>query len=198
MAAIHPGPSLQDAEDSALSAIGRAWWLVLFFGVLSIVLGIVAMVWPSASVAVVAYILAIWLVVTGIFSLVRGFATGLSGGMRALFFITGILSMLLGLFAFSGHEDSIFRAEWILAIFIGIAFLFQGFGALFAAAESRDGRGWNIFGGIVLVIAGVVVLVVPIGSLFALAVVVGIWLIVMGIFALVSAFSIRAAANRLV
>jgi hypothetical protein len=126
------------------------------------------------------------------------FRVGLSGGMRALFFISGILSMLLGLFAFSGHEDSIFRAEWILAIFIGIAFLFQGFGALFAAAESRDGRGWNIFGGIVLVIAGIVVLVVPLGSLFALAVVVGIWLIIMGIFALVSAFSIRAAANRLV
>lgn len=197
MAALNSGTSLEDAEDSALSAIGRAWWLVLFFGVLSILLGIVAMVWPSASVAVIAYILAIWLIISGVFSLVRGFATGLSGGMRALFFITGILSVVLGLFAFSGHEDSIFRAEWILAIFIGIAFLFQGFGALFAAAESREGRGWNIFGGIVLVIAGIVVLVVPLKSLFALAIVVGVWLIIMGIFALVSAFSIKSAADRI-
>ncbi len=197
MAAYDSGPSLQEAENSALSAIGRAWWLVLFFGVLSILLGIVAMVWPSASVAVIAYILAIWLVISGVFSLVRGFASGISGGMRALFFITGILSIVLGLFAFSGHEDSIFRAEWILAIFIGIAFLFQGFGALFAAAESSEGRGWNIFGGLVLVIAGIVVLVVPLKSLFALAIVVGIWLIIMGIFALVSAFSIKSAADRL-
>jgi uncharacterized membrane protein HdeD (DUF308 family) len=197
MAEYKSGPSLLEAEDSALSAIGRAWWLVLFFGVLSILLGIVAMVWPSASVAVIAYILAIWLIVSGVFSLVRGFASGISGGMRALFFITGILSVVLGLFAFSGHEDSIFRAEWILAIFIGIAFLFQGFGALFAAAESSSGRGWNIFGGLVLIIAGIIVLVVPLKSLFALAIVVGIWLIIMGIFALVSAFSIKAAADRL-
>ena len=198
MAVIFPGTSLQESEDSALAAIGRAWGLVLFFGVLSVILGIVAMVWPNASVAVVAYILAIWLVVSGLFTMIRAFAHGLTGGMRALLLITGILSLILGLFAFSGHEDSIFRAEWILAIFIGISFLFQGFAALFAAAESPAGRGWNIFGGIVLLIAGIVVLVVPAGSLFALAFVVGIWLLIMGIFAIISAFSIKSAANKLV
>jgi uncharacterized membrane protein HdeD (DUF308 family) len=197
MAVIFPGTSLQDSEDSALAALGRAWWLVLFFGIVSIGLGIAVMVWPNASVAVVAYILAIWLVISGIFTIVRGFAGGISGGMRALLIITGILSLILGLFAFSGHEDSIFRAEWILAIFIGISFLFQGFAALFAAAESGQGRGWNIFGGIVLLIAGIVVLVVPGKSLFALAIVVGVWLLIMGIFAIVSAFSIKSTVNRL-
>jgi uncharacterized membrane protein HdeD (DUF308 family) len=194
--------AMLDAEtslnDSPLSAIGRAWWLVLFFGLISIGLGVVALFQPEGSVEVIAILLAIYLIVSGLFSIIRAFAHGLSGGMRALLIITGVISLVLGFFALSGGEDSIFRAEWILAIFIGISFLFQGFAALFNGVESPVGRGWNIFGGIVLLIAGVIVLAVPYRSLFALALIVGIWLIIMGIFAVISSFSIKSATKDLV
>ena len=193
--AMLDSPSLQ---DSPLSAIGRAWWLVLLFGLISIGLGVIALLQPEGSVEVVAILLAIWLIVSGLFSIIRAFGHGLSGGLRALLIITGVISMILGFFALSGGEESVFRAEWILAIFIGISFLFQGFAALFGAVESSVGRGWNIFGGIVLLIAGIVVLAVPYRSLFALALIVGIWLIIMGIFAVVSSFSIKSATRNLV
>ena len=193
--AMLDSPSLQ---DSPLSALGRAWWLVLLFGLISIGLGVIALLQPEGSVEVVAILLAIWLIVSGLFSIIRAFGHGLSGGLRALLIITGVISMILGLFALSGGEESVFRAEWILAIFIGISFLFQGFAALFGAVESSVGRGWNIFGGIVLLIAGVIVLAVPYRSLFALALIVGIWLIIMGIFAVISSFSIKSATKNLV
>ena len=193
--AMLDSPSLQ---DSPLSALGRAWWLVLLFGLISIGLGVIALLQPEGSVEVVAILLAIWLIVSGLFSIIRAFGHGLSGGLRALLIITGVISMILGLFALSGGEESVFRAEWILAIFIGISFLFQGFAALFGAVESSVGRGWNIFGGIVLLIAGIVVLAVPYRSLFALALIVGIWLIIMGIFAVISSFSIKSATKNLV
>lgn len=193
--AMLDSPSLQ---DSPLSALGRAWWLVLLFGLISIGLGVIALLQPEGSVEVVAVLLAIWLIVSGLFSIIRAFGHGLSGGLRALLIITGVISMILGFFALSGGEESVFRAEWILAIFIGISFLFQGFAALFGAVESSVGRGWNIFGGIVLLIAGIVVLAVPYRSLFALALIVGIWLIIMGIFAVISSFSIKSATKNLV
>lgn len=193
--AMLDSPSLQ---DSPLSALGRAWWLVLLFGLISIGLGVIALLQPEGSVEVVAILLAIWLIVSGLFSIIRAFGHGLSGGLRALLIITGVISMILGFFALSGGEESVFRAEWILAIFIGISFLFQGFAALFGAVESSVGRGWNIFGGIVLLIAGVIVLAVPYRSLFALALIVGIWLIIMGIFAVISSFSIKSATKNLV
>lgn len=192
MAMLDSEPSLQ---DSPLSVIGRAWWLVLFFGLISIGLGAIALFQPEGSVEVIAVLLAIWLIVSGLFSIFRAFSHGITGGMRALLIITGVISMILGFFALGGGEGNIFRAEWILAIFIGIAFLFQGFAALFNAVESAVGRGWNIFGGIVLLIAGVVVLAVPYRSLFALALIVGIWLIIIGIFAVVSSFSIKSATK---
>lgn len=177
--------------DSGLSAIGRHWGLVLFFGICSVVIGIVALVWPAATVVVIAILVAAWLIVTGIYQIIRGFSRGLSGGLRALLIISGVLSLILGLIAISG----MFRAVEILAIFIGIGFLFRGFGLLFTGAEGGPGRGWDIFGGIVMLIGGFVVLVWPGISLVTLAWVAGIWLIVGGIFEIIAAFNLRKMAK---
>lgn len=178
-------------SDTALAAIGRHWGVLLFLGIVSVVVGIIAVAWPTATVVVIAVLLATWLIVSGIFGIARGFAPGLSGGVRALLLITGVLSIVLGLIAFR----SAFQAVEILAIFIGIAFLFRGFGSVFVAAEVKEGRGWNIFGGIVMLIGGIVVLTWPGMSLTTLAWVAGIWLVVGGIFEIIAAFRLRSLAN---
>ncbi|MGA0209328.1 MAG: HdeD family acid-resistance protein, partial [Candidatus Nanopelagicales bacterium] len=118
---------IEETPDNLMTAIGRNWWVLLFPGVLSLAVGVVALVWPGKTVIVVAIVFAIWLIVSGIFSLVRGFAHGLTGGMRALFIITGILSLVLGIFAIRGE----FQELYILSLFIGIGFLFRGFSSLF-------------------------------------------------------------------
>ena len=180
-----------DLDESGLASIGRHWGLVLALGITSIIVGIIAIVWPGATIVVIAILVAAWLIVSGIFQIVRGFSRGLSGGMRALLFISGVLSLILGLFAISG----VWQAVEILAIFIGIGFLFRGFGLLFESAESSAGRGWSIFGGIVMLIGGFVVLAWPGISLVTLAWVAGIWLVVGGIFEIIAAFKLRSLAK---
>lgn len=182
---------IEETPDNLMTAIGRNWWVLLFAGVLSLAVGVVALVWPGKTVIVVAIVFAIWLIVSGIFSLVRGFAHGLTGGMRALFIITGILSLVLGIFAIRGE----FQELYILSLFIGIGFLFRGFASLFLGFESKEGRGSNIFFGIVMIIGGVVVLVWPIESLITLTWVVGIWLMIIGIYEVIAAFSVKRMAN---
>ena len=182
---------VEESSDNIMTAIGRNWWVLLFAGVLSLIVGIAALVWPGKTVLVVAIVFAIWLIVSGIFSLVRGFAPGLSGGMRALFIITGILSLILGIFAIRGEFQELF----ILSLFIGIGFLFRGFATLFQGFESKEGRGWNIFFGVVMLLGGFVVLAWPGISLVTLTWVVGIWLIVIGIYEIIAAFSVKSAAK---
>jgi uncharacterized membrane protein HdeD (DUF308 family) len=191
MTTVDPDP--MDVAESGLAAIGKHWGLVLALGITSVIVGILAVVWPGATILVVAILVAAWLLVSGVFQVVRGFSHGLSGGMRALLFISGGLSIILGLFAISG----IWRSVEILAIFIAIAFLFRGFGMLFEAGESSIGRGWSIFGGIVMLIGGFVVLAWPGKSLLVLAWVTGIWLIVGGIFEIIVAFKLRSVNKDL-
>ena len=185
--------SPQQKEDNVLAEIGKHWGVALVLGIVSLVIGIIAVAWPAATIVVIAILLAIWLLVSGIFEIIRAFGHGLSGGMRALLLITGVLSIFVGILAFR----SAFEAVEILSIFIGIAFLFRGFGALFMGIESKNGRGWNIFGGIVMLIGGIVVLTWPGMSLVTLAWVSGIWLVVIGIFEIVAAFRIRSMHNKL-
>jgi len=189
MTTVDQGPS--DLDESGLAAIGKHWGVLLFLGLTSLIVGILALAWPGKTIVVIAVLLAAWLIVSGVFQIFRGFSHGLSGGMRALLFISGVLSLILGIIAISG----IWQAVEILAIFIGIAFLFRGFGLLFGAAEESGGRGWSIFAGILMIIGGFVVLVWPAISLVTLAWVTGIWLIVGGLFEIFGAFRLRKLAK---
>jgi uncharacterized membrane protein HdeD (DUF308 family) len=184
-----------EAEDSMLASIGRIWWLLLFGGVISLVVGIVVISWPSKTVIVVAVLFAIYLIISGIFEIVRSFASGLTGGTRALLLITGVLSVILGIFAIRSAADN---AVNLLGIFVGIAFLFRGFASLFMGFDSKEGRGWNIFFGIIMLVGGVVILVQPALSLTTLAWVVGIWLIMIGIYEIIASLVVRNRIKDLV
>ena len=197
MASVNAGPTEAQAEAGAMAALGRNWWLLLFFGVISIIVGIFCVMQPVEAIETLAWLFAVWLIVTGIFEVVRSFSSGLGGGMRALLIITGALSLILGFVALrSFWDDDVILAGWILAIFIGISFLFRRFSILFMGIEGtgQPGRGWNIFAGIVIIIGGMIILTAP-ASIIALAWVVGIWLIVMGIFEIISSFMVRKAAS---
>ena len=182
-----------EVENDFLAAVGRAWWLLLFGGIISLGVGVLALTRPVAATVFIAILFAIYLIVSGIFEIVRSFASGLTGGTRVLLLITGVLSIILGVFAIR----SALNAAELLAIFIGIAFLFRGFGSLFLGFDSREGRGWNIFFGIIMLIGGVVILVQPLISLVTLAWVVGIWLIVIGIYEIIAAFIVRSRTKAL-
>jgi uncharacterized membrane protein HdeD (DUF308 family) len=189
MTTVDQGP--MDVDDNALAAIGKHWGVVLFLGLTSLIIGVIAIAWPGKTTLVVAILFAIWLIVTGIFDVIRGFGRGLSGGMRALLFIGGALSLILGLLAIR----SIFQAVEILGIFVGIAFLFRGFAGIFMGFEQKDGRGWNIFGGLVMLLGGFFMLSYPITTIAVLVWVVGIWLVVGGIFEIIAAFRLKSLAK---
>ena len=82
----------------------------------------------------------------------------------------------------------------LVPLLVGIGFLFRGFGLLFSGGEDGS-RGWSIFGGILMLIGGVVVLVYPYTSVATLAWVAGIWLVIGGIFEIIAAFKLRSLAK---
>ncbi len=179
-----------DVRD-IVAGIGRHWGWVLTFGVLSVLLGIAMMVWPKGTVVVVATFLGAYLLVSGIFQIVNAFtASELSGGFRWLIGISGFLSFLLGMFAFR----SIAHSVAILVLLIGFGWMIRGFAQLIDAIADKGtpARGWQIFSGILGIVAAFVVLIYPAPSLWALTLVAGIWFVVLGIAEIVGAFRLRS------
>jgi uncharacterized membrane protein HdeD (DUF308 family) len=182
--------------ESPLERLARRGWLwLLGLGVISVVIGIVVLVWPSQTLRVVGVLFGIYLLISGVIEIVLAFAPGLRGGARFISVLTGGLSILLGLICFRGALESIL----LLALWIGFSWLIIGITRAVAAGSSPyvPHRGWQIFGGILLAIGGIVIIMAPLDSIFALAVLAGIWLIVIGVWQVVEAFMTRRHADQL-
>jgi uncharacterized membrane protein HdeD (DUF308 family) len=181
--------------DSVQKYLGRSWGLVLTFALLTLVLGVVLMVWPEETVVVVAVLMGIYLVVSGIVQLISSFTVeGATTGLRVFGAIAGVLSILLGIFAFR----SLAHAVAVLALLIGFGWLLRGVAEVVGALADRDmpSRGWVVTLGVLSALAGVVVLVWPAPSLGVLVWVTGIWLVVLGIFELFAAFALRKVGQE--
>jgi uncharacterized membrane protein HdeD (DUF308 family) len=171
-----------------------AWQSLLVIGILSVIVGIVVLIWPGPTLVVAGILFGIYLLVSGIFQLVAAFGPHVGPGWRALSLISGILSFILAFFSFRHIGNAIV----LLALWIGISWIFRGIAALVAGTEvpaGVPGRGWSIAFGIVLLMGGIVLVVWPIDSISVLTLVTGWWLIVMGVVDLGYAFQVRRAAK---
>ncbi|PRY62397.1 uncharacterized membrane protein HdeD (DUF308 family) [Glycomyces artemisiae] len=70
---------------------------LIFMGVLGVVAGVIALVWPGISALALLYVIAFWAIVTGIGSLVNGFGLGRDAGGRWLFILSGLAGIVLGI-----------------------------------------------------------------------------------------------------
>lgn len=183
-----------------LGRLGRHWGWVLAYGIVTLAAGIATLVWPNVTLLVIAVLFGVQLIVSGIFRLVAAFAIDEAGaGTRVLLALLGILSIVVGLWA----VRHVLVTLLALIIFLGIYWVVSGTIDIFTALSHREmpDRGWTVFMGLLSIAAGIIVLVWPALSLFGLAVILGVWLVVFGIMEIVAAFRLRRighAASRLV
>jgi uncharacterized membrane protein HdeD (DUF308 family) len=175
------------------SLLAHLWKSTLISGLLALALGVAILIWTGTSIAVAAIFFGAYLLISGISQVVFAFSLHVSAGSRVLLFISGAASLVLAVLAFR----HLFDAVLLMAIWIGIGFVFRGVATTVSAISdpTLPGRGWNIFFGIITLIAGFVVLAEPFSSIGTLALVTGIWLIVLGITEVIAAFGIRKGHN---
>jgi uncharacterized membrane protein HdeD (DUF308 family) len=181
--------------NSSPALLQHLWKSVLLTGILSIVLGALVLAWPGASILVAAIFFGAYLLVNGISQVFHAFTMHAAAGGRVLLFISGAAALILAVLCFRSIQDSIL----LLAIWIGIGFIFRGVSTAASAVSDPDmpGRAWEIVIGLISLVAGVVVLASPFSSLATLTLVVGVWLVVIGAIEIVSAFGIRKASQNL-
>ncbi|NUS44996.1 MAG: HdeD family acid-resistance protein [Mycobacteriaceae bacterium] len=187
-AGAEPGPSW----DSALVEVAhRAWQAVAAMGVFSIVLGVLMLVWPRETLIVAGVLLGLYLLTTGVLQLVAAFGTHVSTSLRVLAFVSGALSVLLGVLCFRNEWNSVL----LLALWIGIGWLFRGMAYVVAAISDRSmpARGWQAFLGLVTIAAGIVMIDAPFRSLSVLTIVIGWILVGLGIMEILTALRLRRA-----
>ncbi|MGW4245635.1 HdeD family acid-resistance protein [Nocardia sp. NPDC004722] len=171
----------------------NTWQAILLTGILTAVLGVLVLAWPGPTLVVAGILFGIYLLISGVTQLMTAFGAHIAAGMRLLAFVSGFISIMLGFFAFRSALESVL----LLALWIGIGWLFRGIMQLIAAL-SEPGlpmRGWQTVSGLLMAVGGIVLIVSPFDSISVLTLLAGWWLVVIGIMEAVTAFQLRGAAR---
>jgi uncharacterized membrane protein HdeD (DUF308 family) len=168
----------------------RSWIILLAGAVITFGLGLAVVVWPHATLSVIAILLGIQLLVFGIIGLIAGFTSSeQSGGVRAAGVVLGLLGILVGLY-FIRHLSVTVA---LLAILVGLYWVLHGIVDLLVAAVAGPvpGRWVRAVAGVISLAAGLIVLFKPKESLKFLLVVLGIYLMLYGLVLAFWAFQTR-------
>jgi uncharacterized membrane protein HdeD (DUF308 family) len=160
--------------------LGRSWGWIVAYGVASVLLGIAAVIWPGATLVVIAIIFAVQLLVATVYQFVFAFALpGETGWLRALVAVIAIIGFAIALYLI-GHVG---LTLLLLAILLGVYWIAQGVIEVLIGIEHPElqSRAWVIVSGVLSVLAGAIVVIFPGTSLVFLTIVLGIWLIIFGV-----------------
>ncbi|MGA8208245.1 MAG: DUF308 domain-containing protein [Candidatus Dormiibacterota bacterium] len=183
-----------NAYGNWLAGLGRHWLWGFAFGVLCLVAGLLALIRPGFALLALALLFGAQLVVAGVFRLVQAIAVpDESIWLRAALALLAILSFLVGLFLLRHPVLSIL----ILALVLGLFWIIHGFLELLTAFSRgiTHGRVWLIASGVLSIIAGVILFSIPGISLLALAIVLGVWLVLFGVTLVARSVSLRTLST---
>jgi len=174
-----------------MEEVGRSWGWVLFFGFLTLVIGILVMVWPDATLKVLALLFGLQLLVVGIYRLVKSF--GADQQHRVWSILLGIIAIFVGVIVLR----NIWETVVVIAVILGVYWIISGIVDFIMAVGDKNypQRGFTIFLGIVQVIAGIIIVAWPAESVTALTWLLGLWFVILGVIGIVLAFLVRSESK---
>jgi uncharacterized membrane protein HdeD (DUF308 family) len=175
----------EEALAREVSEVTRSWWLVALMGLLSVVAGIVVLARPGDSLATLAVISGIFILVDGIAELMASLGTRTEG--RGLVAVLGVLSVVVGLLLIRHPIQGVTA----VALLLGLWLVAAGVVRLIGAFEDPEHRGRRLLAAAALGVAGVVIVASPHIGYATLALVAGLGFIAYGLSLLVLGWGLR-------
>jgi uncharacterized membrane protein HdeD (DUF308 family) len=179
-----------DMSPSPVSQIASNWWLFLILGLVSVIAGILAIVYPDITLLALGLFIGISLLFIGAMDVVDAIAG--SPESRALSAIVGVLSLLAGIICLRRPGESLLA----LVVVLGAYLVVTGLVRFVRAFSELEDRALLLGLAILDVILGILILSLPKLSLVTLAVLFAISLLARGVFAIFAAFRLRSLRHR--
>jgi len=188
MTAISPQPAAAAFGQPGSGDGGLPRWVTALAGVLSIIVGLVALFWPKPTLMVVGFVFGIYLAVWSVRLLILGVAHGdVAIGFRILDVVLGLLGVLTGLALMVRPGQSVVT----VALVLGFWWVVVGVLQIVRGIADPVGRIAHLLWGVLGLAAGIIILASPEIGLGTIVLVVGIGLIVQGLLELMLTFAPR-------
>jgi uncharacterized membrane protein HdeD (DUF308 family) len=162
-----------------LFALGALGWLLLIWGALAVLFGIAAIVWPGRTLTTLTIIFGAFATATGILEIVHAFQMAGSAEARGLMGIRGLTTLVLGLLALFLPGLTLHA----FVILLGVYLLLVGVIEIIASFRGYA-HGGLLARGLITVGFGLAAVTWPSVAVATLAVIFGVFGILVGIVAL--------------
>ena len=185
----------QPQSRPALPAETGHWWALALRGVIAILFGLAAFLRPGIALEALILLFGAYALVDGVFSIVGVFGGTRAGTPRWLLFLEGVVSILAGLIALIFPGLTAVALLYLVAAWAIVTGLAQAATAI-RLRQEITGEWALILGGILSVIFGLLLAVLPAVGILSLVWLVGAYAVAFGILLLITAFQVRARDNQ--
>jgi uncharacterized membrane protein HdeD (DUF308 family) len=175
---------------TAADVIVLNWWLLALRGLVAVMFGVLAFIWPGITLLSLVFLFGVYALVNGVLSLVTAFKAPKGTANKGTLIVLGFLSIVAGLLTFflpgiTALGLVILIAAWAIA---------SGVTEIIAAIKLRKviTNEWLLaLAGVLSIAFGILLVLQPAIGALALIWWIGAWAIVMGVLLMILAFKIR-------
>ena len=181
MSAAMPGmpPELREA-------LAKSWKMLMTAGIISIVLGAIAIIVPPLASVTITLLVGILLLVGAVAYVAEAISRGTTGH-RIWSAIVAVLYVIAGVWLIINPVSGTITLTWVLAIFFLVIGIFRILVGIQARGQVPN-AGWTIVNGVLAVLIAVLVIAnLPSSAAWAIGLLVGIQLLFDGIMMVVAA-----------
>jgi uncharacterized membrane protein HdeD (DUF308 family) len=174
-----------------IETLKRHWWVPVLRGVVAVLFGIMAFVYPGLTVAVLVLLFGAWILVDGVFRVIGAIGHRASDKEWGFDLIIGIMGIIIGFLTF--HAPRI--TALALIIYIAAWALMIGATEIALAIKLRreiKGEWFLILMGLLSIVFAVMLLWNPLPGALALVWLIGSYAIVFGFLAIILGFRLRS------
>ncbi|HLI91241.1 MAG TPA: HdeD family acid-resistance protein [Ktedonobacteraceae bacterium] len=166
-------------------------WSMVIRGVVGIIFGILALVWPGFTYLILVYLFGAYALIDGIIAIVVSFQERQVYKRWWAVLIEGIIGVIAGLVTFFWPAITAFVLIYVIAVWAVIMGIFEIVEAF--ALPHAFGWEWALaLGGVLSVILGILLFLRPVAGILALVWFIAIYAIIWGILLIIRAFQYRA------
>jgi uncharacterized membrane protein HdeD (DUF308 family) len=181
---------------TALTQLSRDWWHFAVRGVLAIVFGIMALIWPGLTITALVLLFGAFALVDGIFTIATGIASRKYFKQWWALLLEGLTGIVIAALTFIWPNVT----ALVLLYFIAAWAIITGIFEIMAAIELRNvivGESVMILYGLLSIVLGVLLFAFPQAGAVSLVWAIGFYAIVAGIMEIVVAVRLRGLERQI-
>ena len=181
---------MNEAAATEFAEVARAWWVLALLGLLGVVAGIIVLAVPSISLATLAVLTGIFLLIDGIVEVTSALIDAEEN--QALMAIFGVITAVVGVILIR-HPTHALTA---IALLVGLWLLVTGLLRLIRTFGQQGGRGPSFALAALEMVAGIVIVSSPGIGVTTLALFIGIAFIIRGVMLAAAGWALRKVGRE--